>query len=289
MRRALATVLLLSSLLSTVASAQTLTVEIDGVLEVAPAPRGQGQAVVVVRPLEDEPFTEDSRTRVAPPEPPRPMVVSTQAPAPSAAHDDADIEGFGGIGLVVEGFDLTSADLALGRTEIEALSGLRLSPGWAGNEPLRDAIVGGAMLSFGMRASGILRGPELRLHIGGGDIEGAYLPVDGGPAGMELAVRSIFMVRAELALGLQVELGPVIPYVQATGSLGGAWIDVSARDPNLGGLGTETIEAALFGLGIEAGLDIEVDEGTSVGFAFRANFLGAPSLGGALRVLFGGE
>jgi len=107
--------------------------------------------------------------------------------------------------------------------------------------------------------------------------------------GMELAVQSIFLLRTELALGLQVELGPVTPYVQAIASAGGAWIDVSVRDANLGGLGTETIETALFGVGLEAGIDIAVDEGMSVGFAFRANLLGTPSLGGALRVLFGGE
>jgi len=150
-------------------------------------------------------------------------------------------------------------------------------------------VTGGATIAVGMRAVGYLRGPELRLSIGGGDIDGPWGPAVGGPAGMELRITSMFFVRGELALGLQLPLGPVTPYVQAIGSVGGAFVDVDLRDERLGRLGGETIEAALFGAGLEAGVDVEVEDGISLGFAFRANFVGTPMIGGTFRFGFTGE
>ena len=128
---------------------------------------------------------------------------------------------------------------------------------------------------------------ELRLGLGGGDIGGDYAPVQLG--GMTLAVQSIFYLRAELALGLQLPLGPVTPYVVATGSVGLALIDVAVHEDRLGGLGTETLDAGLFGAGLEAGVDVEIDDGMALGFAFRGSFVGTPSLGGTFRVSWGGE
>jgi len=139
-----------------------------------------------------------------------------------------------------------------------------------------------------MRARGVLRGPEFRLHVGGGDLRGAFTPVDGVP-GLETALRSVIIVRAELAVGLQVELGPVTPWVQAIASAGGAFIDVAVRDERLGDLGTETIDTALLSAGFEVGLDVEVEEGASAGLLFRANLVGAPSLGGGFRFAWGGD
>ena len=97
------------------------------------------------------------------------------------------------------------------------------------------------------------------------------------------------MLRAELAIGLQLELGPVIPYVQAIASVGGAWIDVAVRDARLGALGTETVETLLLGAGFEAGIDVEVEDGMTMGVAFRTNLLGTQSFGGAFRLTWGGE
>lgn len=285
MGRAVATVFLFVSLLPTEALAQTLTVEIDAVLGPAPAPRTHAApAVVVVRPLEDERYASAPRVQ----EPPWSSVEVRSAPPPEA-EDDARVEAWGGFGSFFERLDLSGADLVLGEPEVGALRGLRLSPGWAGNRPLHEAIVGGAMLHVGARFEGVLRGPEVRFFVGGGDVEGAFNPVDGAPAGIELAMRSIFMLRLELALGLQLELGAATPYVQAIGSVGGAWIDVAVRDAGLGALGTETIEVPLFGAGFEVGVDVEVEEGMALGFALRANLAGTPSLGGAFRLSWGGE
>lgn len=280
MQRILGSLLLLSLVVAPAAQAQTLTVELDAVVEDSAPPVAPQGAVVVVRP-----DTPDARVYV-PAAPPAP-VYTAPTPATPPAEDDPEIEAWGGLMLNVEGMDLSGLSLDLGDPEIAALNGLSLGSDWAGRAGMSEVITGGVAIHAGMRAAGFFRGPEIRLALGGGEIDGEPVPVQ--VEGFSLAVESIFYLRAELALGLQLPLGPVTPYVVATGSVGVAFIDVSVQEARLGGLGTETLDAGLFAAGIEAGVDVEVDDGCALGFAFRGSFVGTPSLGGAFRVSWGGE
>ncbi|MEZ4336487.1 MAG: hypothetical protein R3B82_07665 [Sandaracinaceae bacterium] len=260
------------------AEAQTLTVELEAVEDTAlaaPAPA----PVVVVRP-----DVADARRAFAPPPAP---VYETAPAAPAPAEPEEDIEAWGGIMIDVEGMDLSGLSLDLGDPEVAALAELSLGPDWAGRAAMTEVVTGGVALHAGIRAGGFFRGPEIRLGLGGGDIEGEPVPVQ--VDGFALAVSSIFYLRAELALGFQLPLGPVTPYVVATGSVGVAFLDVEVQEGRLGSLGTETVAAGLFGAGLEAGVDVEIDDGTALGFAFRGSFVGTPSLGGAFRVSWGGE
>jgi hypothetical protein len=228
---------------------------------------------------------------------PPPAVSLPVAPLPGpAAEDDEgasdgdEIEGYAAFGLWAEQIDLSRLDLQLRSPEIEALAGTQLPADWAGNAPLRETIAGGASVAIGMRAARYLRGPELRVLFGGSDGEGPWAPSPGGPDGLALAVRGSFMIRFEAALGLQLPLGPVTPYVLGRAGAGAAWIDVAVSDPRLGNLGTETVETSMLELGIEAGIEIRPnDDGLVVGAAFRGSFLGTPSLGGMLTVGYAGE
>lgn len=274
--------LLLLSLVAPVARAQTLTVELDAVVEEAAPMAPSAGAVVIVRP-----DVADARVAV-PAAPPPPVYGAPSAPpAPPPADEDVPIEAWGGLMLNVEGMDLTGLSLDLSDPEVAALSGLSLGPDWGGRAAMSEVITGGVAIHAGMRAAGFLRGPELRLGLGGGEIDGEPVPVQ--VDGFSLAVQSVFYLRAELALGLQLPLGPVTPYVVATGSVGVAFLDVAVQEGRLGGLGTETLEAGLFAAGLEAGVDVEIEDGCALGFAFRGSFVGAPSLGGAFRVSWGGE
>lgn len=280
MQRTLGSLVLLSLLVAPLAEAQTLTVELEAVVEdtapAAPAPA----PVVVVRP-------DVADARVAPPAPPPAPVYETAPAAPAPAEPEEDIEAWGGIMIDVEGMDLSGLSLDLGDPEVAALAELSLGPDWAGRDAMTEVVTGGIALHAGIRAGGFFRGPEIRLGLGGGDIEGEPVPVQ--VDGFALAVSSIFYLRAELALGFQLPLGPVTPYVVATGSVGVAFLDVDVQEGRLGSLGTETVAAGLFGAGLEAGVDVEIDDGTALGFAFRGSFVGTPSLGGAFRVSWGGE
>lgn len=272
---------LMACLLAPLAHAQTLTVELEAELEAPVAP--SAGPVVVVRPEGD--------ARLAIPVEPPPPVYTTPAvatePAPYAPSESSGLELWGGLALNVEGMDLSGLSLDLGDPEVAALAGLSLDQAWAGRASMREVVTGGVALHVGMRAMGFLRGPELRLALGGGEIDGEAMPI--AVDGFQLAAQSMFYLRAELAFGLQVPLGIVTPYVVAIGSAGVAFVDVAVSEARLGALGTETIEAGLFGAGLEAGIDVEVEDGIALGFAFRGNFVGSPSLGGAFRVSWGGE
>ena len=279
------TTLILAASLPIRADAQVLTVEVEGAVEAsversAPAP-GRG-AVVLVRPEDD--------ARIAPPPPPSQVVSVAPAPARADEPDDEDVEGWGHLAIFADRMELGDLDLSIGTSaEIEAVRGLSLGPDWAGRDALNEAVTGGLSFGFGMRAAHYLRGPDLRFSLGGGDLGGEFAPVQGAPDGVELAIGSIFFIRVELALGLQIPIGPVTPYVVGIGSVGLGLVDVDVRDARLGQLGTETIETGLFSAGFEAGIDVEVDDGLELGFAFRANVVGTPSLGGVFRLGFGGE
>src|SRR5690606_21447455 len=136
--------------------------------------------------------------------------------------------GYSAIGFWAESIDLRSAGLTLAAPEVEALTGTHLDASWAGNAPLAQAVVGGVGIHVGMRAYELLRGPELRLMIGGGDVSGPWAPAPGA-AILELATQSLFVVPLEAAIGLQVPLGPVVPYVLGRAGVGLAVADVSVR------------------------------------------------------------
>ncbi|HJL14894.1 MAG TPA: hypothetical protein RMH99_04520 [Sandaracinaceae bacterium LLY-WYZ-13_1] len=277
----------------------------------ARTPDGATPVVVVVPPPEHDPIEErpaapDPRPRVV--APPAPTVSSHEDVSPRAGgprapddrasddrgsddrgSDDPDLEGWGGVGIWADALDLRGLDLTFDDPEIAALDGVRLSPGWAGNAPLAAHVAGGARLDLGMRAEGILRGPELRLYVGGGQTDGPFHALPGDPDGLSMAVRSSFLVRLETAMGLQVELGPVVPYVLAKASVGGIVLDVAVRDDRLGELGTESVDAPLLELGVEAGVGLRPLPGVEVDLAFRGSFVGTPSYGGVVSFVFHAE
>lgn len=219
----------------------------------------------------------------------QPIVVE---PAPSAPiegePDDAGIHGYSGLGLWVDQMNLRSAELTLSRPEVEALTGVRLDSQWAGSAPLEHAVIGGVGVHVGMRAHGYIRGPELRIMVGGGDVAGGWAPAP-GVDGLELSVQSVFLVRLEAVLGVQFPLGPVVPYVMGRAAVGGAIVEVGVRDERLGGLGTEHVDALVLELGIEAGVGFRLAPGLELGVAFRGGFLGAESLGGMVTLGFDGS
>lgn len=315
--RRFAQLALLALLAPAPAAAQTLTVDVEATgAEPVPArasieaevelvePRraeeparpsyGEGAppVVVVVPPLEDVPAAAPAPapSRAATPAPaPALAVVATPAPAPAPAAEpepeEDDLQGGSQLALLVEQMDLGGMQLDFHDPELGFLEGLALSPGFEGQEDLRRMVTGGASLGVGMRVERILRGPELRLQLGGASVDQlAYHPLPGAPDGIEAAIERSFYFRLEAALGVQVELGPFVPYALARAAVGGVWVDVAVRDRELGDLGTETVDGTLLQLGLEAGAELRVVEGLRIGAAFRGSFLGTPSLGGAITL-----
>ena len=273
------------------ADAQTLSVEIDAEFELeAPLEHAETQlgapAVVVVRPLEDEDLDDQ-----------RPMydrgaqayehvgsvAVAHASPAERAQGEDADTEGSVGLRWLVEGIDFGGPELTLSSPEIQAVRGATVPTSAIGT-----ATIGGAGIELGMRAADYLRGPELHIDVAGGELGEDWHPVE-GVDGFEMRPSSLFMIRAELAVGLQVPLGPVTPYLLARGAVGLAVMKVEVRHRDLGDLGNEETEFGFAQLGLEAGLSIEFGDGSTLDLAYRGSFLGAVSHGAILGVGFHGE
>lgn len=219
---------------------------------------------------------------VAAPPPSAPLV------SEPAQEPREDVSGYSGLGMWFEQMNLATLGMTLSRPEVEALEGVRLDAQWEGNIPLQQAVLGGAGLHVGMRAHGFLRGPEIRLMLGGGDIDGGWAPAP-GVEGLELSIQSVFLVRLEAAMGVQVPLGPVVPYVMGRAAVGGAIVDVAVRDQRLGRLGTEHVDAVTLELGVEAGVGFRLTPGLELGVAFRGSFLGTQSLGMLLTLGFDGS
>ena len=300
--------LLLLTAVSAPAQAQVLTVEVEGSLELSapqpnlvapprveprpepyPSPRASG-AVVVVRPLEDEPI-RPSRVRVI--EPPRPappqpqswraMPVPPSAPAPeqpaSGADSDDRFGGTSGMGLAVEYIDLSPFALTLEEPEIEGATGLQLPAG----HPALTQVQPSAMIMAGMRV-GWFRGPELRLYGGGASLDTDRLDRL-GPYDAEIT--GIGLLRVELAMGIQPDTGDVRPYLLGTASVGFAWVDIVLSQPSNGRLGTETPMIVMGSLGAEAGIEFDAG-GILFGLGVRASFVETLTVGGVVSMRFGG-
>lgn len=215
---------------------------------------------------------------------PTPAPVYVTAPPSEPEHPE--LEGSVFVGLALEGIDTSDLRLTADAPEIRALEGLTLEPGWAGLGP--DAqLFGSLAFGVGMRAHGYLRGPELRVFLGGGSADGPWTPAQG--TDLELSMRGAFIARGELAVGLQLPLGPVTPYALLRAGVGGAWLSIDVRDERLGELGTESFHTLLADVGVDVGMDVEFGEGTTLGFVVRGNFLGAESFGGMMTLGFHGE
>lgn len=207
-----------------------------------------------------------------------------QAPQPVETPEERreDVHPFVGYSAWVEQMRLDQVHLTLSTPEIAAVRGLELRQGWAGAAALRDQVVGGGSLAIGMRAYQYIRGPELRLMVGGGETNGPWAATD--IEGIDVNVRSIVMFRAELAAGVQLPLGPVVPYVLGRAAVMAASLDVGVREARLGELGVENVGFESFELGMEAGLGFRVLPGIEIGLAFRASFLGTETMGGMLTL-----
>ncbi|MFK7989818.1 MAG: hypothetical protein AB8I08_27615 [Sandaracinaceae bacterium] len=282
--------------LPAVASAQTLTVEIEGEIltEAAPVEAAIDEpalnGVVLIRPLEDEPVAATDAPLVRVPITPRVIPPTPRGsrprPAPDVStethHEDLSLgpeaEWALRMGVTLESWDFGSHTLRMGRPDVAMLSGTELDRDWQAENAFELPPLVGFEAGVGMRAHGILRGPEIRFGVFGTEVDGVTGPAPGNPA-FDLTVTNMVGLRAELTMGLQADLGPVIPYVQGRLIGGVAFVDVDVVHDGLGGLGTETIEVGFGQLGVEAGMDVEIEDGLSLGIAYRGAWIGPESHG----------
>lgn len=312
MLRRFALTLTLLVVLPAAASAQTLTVEIEGeILTEASPPTAQVEAavapaetpldgVILIRPVEDEPVPAPSPAPVVQvPPTPRVVPVASDDVHSIPAHVSHEVRGEDlslgpeaewsfRMGITLESLDFGSHQLRLDMPEVAVLAGTELDRGWQSENAFEVPPLVGFELGFGMRSHGLLRGPEVRFGVFGSEIDGVTGPAPGNGA-FDLTVTNLLGLRAELAIGLQADLGPVIPYVQGRLIGGVAFVDVDVVHDGLGGLGSERIGVGFAQLGVEAGMDVEIEDGISLGVAYRGAWIGPESHGGVATFSVHGE
>lgn len=254
------------------AQAQTLTIQIEGEIEeeteVLPTPVPEG--VVLVRPLE-----EPAAAPIA-----APIHVPSAEPEPPS-----ELEGASQMGVSFDTFLLMDGVLELGAPEVAALRGLELGAGWQREAAIGDPMLVGLDLGVGMRAAGFFRGPSVHVGVSGSELDGDWTAAR---PGFDLVLRRVTVLRVEVKAGLQAELGPVTPYVVGRAVAGLALLDLDVRHAELGALGGETVEFAFGQVGLEAGVEVDVEEGIALGMAYRGGWVGLESHGGIFTFGFHG-
>jgi hypothetical protein len=182
--------------------------------------------------------------------------------------------------LSFDALDLGSLDLVFEDSEVASLDGQTLG-GTDGLEALR---IGGGF-TVGGEFNEWFRGAELRLAIGGGQLDGAVVPASDGA--LDVRAESFLSLHAELAAGIHHRFGPFVPFLMGRIGWAAYFVDVAVESPGLGALGTETVSEGTFEAGIETGMAIELDESIRASIAYRGTFVGVPAHGAVLGIALG--
>jgi hypothetical protein len=138
-----------------------------------------------------------------------------------------------------------------------------------------DVALGGASVAVSGRPQPWLRGPELRMSLGGGDLSGRTFAPAGAPIDVALSLDSVLVFRLEGAFGLRHDFGPFGLF--AVGRLGWGAYFVTARtqEAHLGDLGQETLSAHRAELGTTVGVSILLGGAWHLEASWRRTFTGA--------------
>lgn len=128
---------------------------------------------------------------------------------------------------------------------------------------------GGLSLGFGYRPLPWLRLPELSFAFGYGDFEGSSVRIEGGGQALTGALHDCWMLRAQLAGGVDVDLDPVRLYVLGHVGIGGYFAQVEVGGSSIGGLGTDTYSAVSLEAGWTVGMEVELDSDVAYTFGYR--------------------
>ena len=195
-----------------------------------------------------------------------------------------DAEGvFPTVGVFVDTVDPGAFRLRFRDPEIRALAGASVD-GDAMRAMGRRA-AGGLVVAQTLRPTPFLRLPEFRLYLGGGGLSGDTSPATMDPR-LGLRPTHFFMSRFEVAVGLQVPLGPVTPHVLLRGARARYAMTVQVEDEQLGRLGTERIAAGRWEAGFEAGIEVRPTDYASIALTYRRGWVGPARHGGSVNVAF---
>jgi hypothetical protein len=180
-------------------------------------------------------------------------------------------------GIFVEELSLSSLGLRFDGPEVNALDGASIPLA----EPWGSPVVGGLQFGSGARPLPWLRIPELSLSIGGGSADGAWVTAT-GDADFEARLTSVNVLRAQLAGGVEVDLGPLRPFAMGRIGVAGYFVHADIRHREIGDVGTEHLSTAAFETGFDVGMAFRITDDLHVTATWRETFGDARWRGGMI-------
>ena len=166
--------------------------------------------------------------------------------------------------------------------ELSDLSGVRFAPDSPSSVPevergshltglpaSFDHAIGGLTIGGGYRPVPWLRLPDVSVSFGYGDLSGTSVGVVGGGQSLTGSVHDVWMVRAQIGGGFDVDLDPIRFFLLGHVGLGGYFAQVDVGGSSIGGLGSDTYSALSLEAGWTAGMEIELDRDISYTFGYR--------------------
>jgi hypothetical protein len=176
-------------------------------------------------------------------------------------------------GVFVDVLALDELEIEVSGAEVELLNGVHMEG------MLGSTVAGGLSFGVGGRLLRCIRLPEVSLTLGGARIDGGWFELSDQRRGVSMRPTSAFIARFEVALGFEIPIPYLRPYLlgRAAGALYVFGADV--RDERLGALGREYASGGGWDLGTEAGLSIPVSNGLAINIGWRATWYGATGHG----------
>jgi len=132
-----------------------------------------------------------------------------------------------------------------------------------------DLAIAGFTIGGGYRPVPWLRLPDVSVSFGYGDLSGANVGIIGGGQALTGSVHDVWMVRAQVGGGFDLDLDPIRFFLLGHVGIGGYFAQVDVGGSSIGGLGSDTYSALSLEAGWTAGMEIELNRDLAYTFGYR--------------------
>ena len=174
----------------------------------------------------------------------------------------ADRAELGGLGFTFDAPDGVPAVVRDLRVDLAGAGDARLT-------------LGGVSFAMSGRPQPWLRGPELRVSLGGADFGGRRFAPAGAPNDVTLALGGVFAFHLEGAFGVQHAFGPLALFALGRVGWGAYFVSARTQEARLGDLGEETLSAHRAEVGTTLGVSVLLGGAWHLEAAWRRTFTGA--------------
>lgn len=202
---------------------------------------------------------------------PTPCVVSSPpAPPtePSSGHTHRDRElGYVNVYPFLDVSDVSSVRFA--PESPSSVPDVERGSHVTGIAPGFDRPIGGLALGFGYRPVPWLRLPDVSFAFGYGDFSSTSVAIEGGGQSLTGSMHDLWMARAQIGGGVDLDFDPVRIFALAHIGVGGYFAQLDVGGSSIGGLGSDTYSAVSLEAGWTLGMEVELTSEVAYTFGYR--------------------